>query len=290
MRKSLEKRLSIMNLSRVDLFVLHSNIVPEGYRLDIPEHIQDRVATPLPVFQNQVVPAFKALRAEGLIGHWGITGVGLPQTIMEVLRADVRPGVTQCIANLSDSPGGMARFSEPAQPRDVIRTAQENGVGVLGIRAVQAGALTDAIDREMPNDDPEMQDFQRPAPFRDIAKEVGESPASLAHRYALSMDGVDSVILGVKNRVELEECIDAEAAGPLDRELMERIDAAVGRQNGRAIENQQQTVPLAMPCSTRLCPGAVDSRTHFQVGRQSTLSAQQCGRLDPRNKLRLARL
>ncbi len=227
MRRSLENSLSIMQLARVDLFVLHSNILPEGFRLNIPEHIQDRIATPLPVFQDQVVPAFEALRAEGLIGHWGITGVGLPQTIMDVLQAEVRPGVTQCVANLLDSPGGMARFSEPAQPRDIIRSAQENGVGVLGIRAVQAGALTAAIDREMPDDDPEMQDFQRAAPFREIAQELGESPASLAHRYALSMQGVDSVILGVKNRTELQECIAAEAAGSLSPELMTRIDSAV---------------------------------------------------------------
>jgi len=230
LRESLEKSLLTMQLSRVDLFVLHSNILPEGYRLNLPEHIQDRIATPLPVFQDQVVPAFEALRAEGLIGHWGITGVGLPKTIMEVLEAEVRPGVTQCVANLLDSPGGMARYSEPAQPRDIIRTAQENGVGVLGIRAVQAGALTDAIDREMQDDDPEMQDFHRAAPFREIAAAQGESPASLAHRYSLSMNGVDSVVLGVKNRVELAECIAAEAAGPLSDELMEQIDVAVNRQ------------------------------------------------------------
>lgn len=229
LRKSLERSLRTLQLSRVDLFVLHSNILPEGYRLNVPEHIQDRIATPLPVFQDQVVPAFEALRAEGLIGHWGITGVGLPQTIMEVLKADVRPGVTQCVANLLDSPGGMARFNEPAQPRDIIRTAHDNGVGVLGIRAVQAGALTDAIDREMSQEDPEMQDFQRAAPFREIAKSLDETPASLAHRYALSMDQVDSVILGVKNRTELKECIAAEAAGPLGADLMQQIDAAVGR-------------------------------------------------------------
>ena len=72
MRRSLENSLSIMQLPRVDLFVLHSNILPEGYRLDIPEHMQDRIATPLPVFQDQVVPAFEALRAEGSdrsLGH-----------------------------------------------------------------------------------------------------------------------------------------------------------------------------------------------------------------------------
>jgi hypothetical protein len=36
-----------------------------------------------------------------------------------------------------------------------------NGVGVMGIRAVQAGALTSAIDRPLPGDHPEMEDFAR---------------------------------------------------------------------------------------------------------------------------------
>jgi len=55
---------------------------------------------------------------------------------------------------------------------------------------------------------------------------VGESPAALAHRYALSIPGV--VALGVKNRSELRECIAAER-GSLDRELISRIDRTVGR-------------------------------------------------------------
>ena len=97
----------------------------------------------------------------------------------------------------------------------------------MGIRAVQAGALTDAIDRDLPEDDPESVDFGRAAPFRELAREAGESAASLAHRYALSMEGIATVILGVKNRAELAECLEAEAKGPLDAELMARIDAAV---------------------------------------------------------------
>ena len=43
------------------------------------------------------------------------------------------------------------------------------------------------------------------------------------------MPGVSTVVLGVKNREELRECVDAEARGPLDAELMSHIDAAVGR-------------------------------------------------------------
>ena len=41
------------------------------------------------------------------------------------------------------------------------------------------------------------------------------------------MEGPATVVLGVKNREELRECIEAEAAGPLDSELVDRIDLAV---------------------------------------------------------------
>jgi hypothetical protein len=40
------------------------------------------------------------------------------------------------------------------------------------------------------------------------------------------MDGVDTIVLGVKNRVELAECVAAEAAGPLDKETMSRIESS----------------------------------------------------------------
>ena len=99
----------------------------------------------------------------------------------------------------------------------------------MGIRAVQAGALTDALDRMLPESHPEQVDFARAAPFRAIAAEAGQSAAFLAHRYALSMEGISTVVLGVKNREELRECVEAEAAGPLDPALTARIDLAVGR-------------------------------------------------------------
>jgi aryl-alcohol dehydrogenase-like predicted oxidoreductase len=95
----------------------------------------------------------------------------------------------------------------------------------VGIRAVQAGALTAAIDRPLPVDHPEVRDYQRAAGFRRVAAKVGNDPAVLAHCYALSLD-VDTLVLGVKNRQELAGCIAAAKAGPLSRELIDRIDQA----------------------------------------------------------------
>jgi aryl-alcohol dehydrogenase-like predicted oxidoreductase len=153
----------------------------------------------------------------------------LPQTVIDVLGAETKPAVVQCVANCLDSAGGMRRFAEDARPRDIIAAARRHGVGVLGIRAVQAGALTDAIDRALPRDDPDFEDFERAAPLRELARSRGMTTATLAHRYALGMIGVDSVILGVKNRRELAECVAAEAAGVLPADLVREIDAIVRR-------------------------------------------------------------
>ncbi|MYH41776.1 MAG: aldo/keto reductase, partial [Chloroflexi bacterium] len=93
--------------------------------------------------------------------------------------------------------------------------------------AVQAGALTDRFDRDLPEGHADRIDYDRAARFRELARELRESPASLAHRYALSMPGVATVVLGVKNRVELRECLEAERRGALDGELVRRVDASV---------------------------------------------------------------
>jgi aryl-alcohol dehydrogenase-like predicted oxidoreductase len=228
-KRSLERSLATMRLPRVDILFLHSNIIPDDYVYPRDAAVQDRFATKRSLFESQVVPAFEGLVHEGLIGHWGITGVGLPATIIDVLAGAPKPAVVQCVANCLDSAGGMRRYDEPARPRDIIAAARRAGVGVLGIRAVQAGALTDALDRTLGADNPERQDFERAASLRELARSLTMPTAVLAHRYALGIDGVDSVVLGVKNRHELAECLAAERDGELPQSLVERIDSMVAR-------------------------------------------------------------
>ena len=210
LEKSLDESLARMKLEMVDIFFLHNLIIPD-------DAVGRYQGTSRGLFVEAVRPAFERLRADGRIGSWGITGIGVPHPIIETIEADPSPGAVQAVANLLDSPGSMKRYDEAARPRDIISAASRKGVGVMGIRAVQAGALTDALDRDLPEDHPEMTDYRRAEPFRRLANETDESPASLAHRYSLSMDGVSTVILGVKNRTELRECIAAEARGRLGR-------------------------------------------------------------------------
>jgi aryl-alcohol dehydrogenase-like predicted oxidoreductase len=222
LERSLEKSLARTKLNRIDLFFLHGHIVPD--------HIVGSVeGTSRSLFVEAVRPALEQLVARGRIGAWGISGIGVPTAILETINEDPPPAVVQAVTNLLDSAGAMRRFDELARPREIVAAALRRNVAVMGIRAVQAGALTDSFDRTLPDTHPEMVDYWRAAPFRALAKEVGESAAAMAHRYALSIPGVATIVLGVKNRAEFRECLAAAERGPLDRHLVARIDTTVGR-------------------------------------------------------------
>ena len=225
LRASLEQSLAAMRLERVDVFFLHNEICPDDFTYPVDNERRAEFATAWSLYRDAVVPAFERLQRDGLIGAWGITGVGVPGAIIDALEQAPRPQAVQAVANLLDSPGGLTRLRTPARPREIIATGQANGVGVMGIRAVQAGALTNAFDRPMTADHPEALDFARAAPFRALCKTWGADPAIVAHRYALTMAGVDTVVLGVKNRQELRQCLDADAAGPFSPEEMATIDS-----------------------------------------------------------------
>jgi aryl-alcohol dehydrogenase-like predicted oxidoreductase len=221
---SLDASVAALQLDRVDLFFLHSNICSDDFVYAHGNEHRAQFATPWSRYVEEVVPAFEDLERRGRIGAWGITGIGVPDTIEQALTHAPKPAVVQAIANLLDSPGGTRRYAEPARPREIIATAQANGVGVMGIRAVQAGALTAHFDRTVKATHPDGRDYERSAPFRALCDELGVDPALLAHRYALDISGVDTVVLGVKNRAELAQCLEAEAQGPLPDELRSRID------------------------------------------------------------------
>jgi aryl-alcohol dehydrogenase-like predicted oxidoreductase len=224
LRQSIETSLRLLQRDKLDIFFLHSNLVPDGHAMwSVPDVSR---LTALSLFRSHIRPAFEKLRTEGLIGAWGVTGIGHPDAIIEVLAEDPKPAAVQCIANLLDSPGGLKFFDGPAKPRTVMAAARANGVGIMGIRAVQAGALTATIDRDLAPEHPEVRDYARAAAFRALCNELGEDPAIVAHRYALGFP-IDTLVLGVKNRSELTGCVAAAQAGPLPADLIARINASV---------------------------------------------------------------
>jgi len=224
LKASLEKSLAAMRLERVDMMLLHSEIRPDDYDYPPGEPPKDERSTSLSLYRDAVRPAFARLVREGLIGDWGITSINHAAATIDALFSGPLPAAVQAIANLLDSPGAMNGTGLAPRPRDVIAAAQAAGVGVMGVRAVQAGALTSSFDRPDTHG-PDREDFARAQSFRELCARWGEDPALVAHRYALGIDGVDTLVLGVKNREELRMALEAERRGPLEPDRLAAIEA-----------------------------------------------------------------
>ena len=202
-RRQLSRRLRVEHL---DLLYLHDQIVPDGEASPEP-------GTPLQLFQDVVRPALQQLVTRGRIGAWGISARGVVPALLEAINAEEPPAAAQIVAN--------ALVFEPR----LAEACQAKSVAAVGIQPTHSGALTDAFDRPV---QPDMAAFfDRAAPFRALAAELGQSPAYLAHRYALALPGVSTVTLGVKNRAELRQALEAETAGPLPADIVDRIHTAL---------------------------------------------------------------
>ena len=218
-RQSLEGSLKRMGLGRVDVFQLHNQIEP--HEPVSPRRLTLREVTG----PGGVLEVMQRLKEEGLTRSLGFTGIARHDVVRE-LFADGRLDTVQLVTNILCSEGEMgapgdAPFRNHLQ---MVRLAQEAGVGVFGIRPFAAGSLTAAIDRALPADHPVARDFalaQQHLGF--LAAETSSSLALAAMRYALSLPGVSTVVTGAKNRAELAEAVAAAETGPLPPALMERI-------------------------------------------------------------------
>ena len=222
---SLDASLAAMKLEHVDIFFLHTNICEDDYVYPRGQDRRHRFATTWSSYADEVAPAMAKLKAQGRIGAWGITGIGVPGTVLKAINHAPKPDTIQVIANLMDSAGAIRGYGEPAQPRAIAAAAVAAGIGVMGVRAVQAGALTKGMDRDLPADNGDLRDFHKAATYRALCDKHGVDPALLAHRYALHMAGIDTLVLGVKNCAELHQCLEAERLGPLPPALLQAIDS-----------------------------------------------------------------
>ena len=118
LRRSIEGSLERLRLSRLDLFFLHSNVVPDAQHLARRPDAASRM-TLYETFVAEVRPVFERLVGEGLIGAWGLTGIGHPDTIIKLLGERPAPAAVQCIANLLELTGRA----------EVLRRAGETACG-----------------------------------------------------------------------------------------------------------------------------------------------------------------
>ena len=226
---SVEESLTRLQREQVDLMQMHNHVAhpstssgAEGGSVAPEETL------------GEVVDTLRELRDQGKVRFWGMTAVGETAALYRVIDSG-NLNTVQSVYNLVNPSAGTAVPSGFDMPDygNLIGRASANGMGVLVIRVLAAGALSGDATRHpvaVPTVAPigsgrdYGQDQARADGFRFLQQEgyVGNLvEASL--RFALGNAGVSSVLVGYSSLEHLEQAVESAAKGPLPPEATARL-------------------------------------------------------------------
>jgi D-threo-aldose 1-dehydrogenase len=214
---SLEQSLKRLGRDTVDVFQLHNPIGPETTGATIG------VRQVLGV--NGIAETFERLRDQGLFQFFGITALGDPASLREVI-ASGRFDSAQVYYNLLDPSAGQKVPAGWAEPNyeGVLGTCREHGIATMNIRVLAAGVIATDLrhGREMPivqGFDMAAEEARVRAVFRKLGDRFG-TRAQTAIRFALANPDLSCVIVGFAEIGHVEEALAGAELGPLPEEAL----------------------------------------------------------------------
>lgn len=214
--RSLEESLRRLGREQVDLLQLHDHLGSDPRGRGVP------VRTLL----EALVPALEKLVEQGKTRCFGITALGATADLLQAVDAGVLASAQVCLNLLNPSAAHALPAGVPAQDfGGLLLRARERGTGAIAIRVLAAGALSGSEARH-PLAAPQVgpiasgpdyaSDVQRAARFRALV-DAGhaESLVDAAIRFALSCDGISTVLVGYSSLEQLETAAASAERGPL---------------------------------------------------------------------------
>jgi L-galactose dehydrogenase/L-glyceraldehyde 3-phosphate reductase len=220
---SLEESLRRLGRDSVDLLQLHDPVgVAEGYTLT--------------EILGEALPTLHRLRDQGKCRFLGITALGSEPALRQFLEAGLVD--TAQIPFNALNPSWLAPLPPGLPGQDFRRLGQvaaAQGVGLIGIRILAAGALSGEAGRHpiaMPEVAPIASaedyatDLAHARRLRPLVEEGhAASLAELAIRFAITPPEMGTALVGTASLEQLEQAIAAAERGPLPPPVLERVAA-----------------------------------------------------------------
>lgn len=209
-RRSLEESLRRLGRSRLTLLQLHNSVTPR--RGDEPTSL-----TPADVLgPGGVLEALEELRSEGRVDYFGLTGIGRPESMKEVVRSGAFATIQVPYHLLNASAGQDASTTNGGDTDygNIIAACAEQRMGVFVIRVLAGGALADAAPSPHTLNTPFFpldlyeRDRRRAAQLRAAIGPDRRLPIE-AVRFAVSHPQVTSAIIGFAETWQVDEALTA---------------------------------------------------------------------------------
>lgn len=223
--RSVEQSLIRLRTDHIDVLQIHHQLGPEGGQylaVAAPPRYAFRLTEEVAMRLGQ---AMTRMVQDGKVRFLGITAWDGHRDVVQPLIASGVFKTAQILYNMMNQTAAAVApdgFDDVDQGQS-LPTAQEQNVGVIGIRSHAAGALVDVLDREVPPDSEVRRDFIRSRELAFFRKGPFSTMSQVALRFCLDNPGIATVAPGVKNCAELEEAVACSDLPPLDPEDVARL-------------------------------------------------------------------
>jgi aryl-alcohol dehydrogenase-like predicted oxidoreductase len=227
--RSVEGSLRRLGRTTLDLIQMHNHIAFQRQPEKDPDLIDLHDL-------ETVRRAFETLQQQGKVRFWGITGLGVSESLREAVATGGFQSVQVPYNLLNPSAGTMAPSAFAFQDYGLlIEQALQQGMGVIAIRILAGGALSGATERH-PVASPSVNPIASEREYRnDVARAqrytylvengVVSCLAEAAVRFAVSKTGISTALLGISSQDQIEAAVKYVERGPLPVDALESIQA-----------------------------------------------------------------
>ncbi|MEX0677465.1 MAG: aldo/keto reductase [Pirellulales bacterium] len=223
-RESLLASLGRLRLARVTLLQIHNSITACA-------GAEPTSITPAHVLgSGGLVEELERLRRDGLVEHLGLTGLGEPGALVEVIASGAFASI-QIPHNLLNPSAGRAMPAgfDQTDYGNLIDVCRRRGMGVFAIRVLAGGALAGKPPSPHTLKTPYFplelyrQDCARAERIAGLLPpDIGREEAAV--RFVLSHPAITSAIIGFATPDEVDQVVRFASRGPLDPKLLATLD------------------------------------------------------------------
>lgn len=224
------RSLERLGRNSVDLIQIHNYIAPNrDWPIGLVLSSEDVLGP------GGVLDGFKELRERGLVRFFGFTGIGDPEALLDLVNSGEFDTVQSYFNLLNPSAGyPVPNTFSALNYQCLIDRAAEQGMGVLGVRSLALGALTE---------EPGLLGFlENPPPLLSPGSEFEEdikraeklgwlvdgdirTLTQAAIRFALMKAAISTVVVGFSTTEQLNQIVACSGTPGLSESAMDRLRA-----------------------------------------------------------------
>jgi aryl-alcohol dehydrogenase-like predicted oxidoreductase len=208
-KESVGGSLRRLGVERLTLLQLHNAVTRN--RGDQPTSLTMRDV----LGRNGVLDAFAELQSDGVIQHFGLTGLGDDGVLREVIAAGPWAAIQLCVDLLHPLPS-------------LLEACEQPGLGVIAIRVLAGGALAS----QSPSAHTLKTKFFPLAIYEEDQKKAAQLAARLpkglslkeaAVRFVTGQNRIATALIGFADAGQIDEVVRFAEAGPLPNELLQKL-------------------------------------------------------------------